>query len=309
MSYYHSLALLGVGTTQQEGFNVAAFNNRSPVNLYDALYNAAVGPSPAADRSAYNPGTLDAASVEADPGHELQRMQEALTDVRDMLFDDVDNGIPTSGTAITEFDKWKAWRDEASESDFLEEALQSYKEHTEPEHYLTLNRFAQDFVDINAVNGSAYVLGRAVMEMLRESDVNMKRVALQDLAVRELSGLWTAMVQAKSQIVGMQVEISKASIVAKIDEARINLDLTSIDMMWDVDVWARGGNLLGAIAGSATQDLKDLGPSKAASTLGGALMGAAGMAALGIKTGPLGGPTGIIIGGLVGGVAGLLSGR
>lgn len=282
---------------------------RDPNNLFDAAYNATAGPSPYDGELAIDVGTLEVAGAD---GNELHRVQERITDLQDELFDGVSTSDPTSGTAMDLSTRWNAWVNAVENAPWIDDAVDAFADGTKGEHLRAVNRLATEFASINAVNSTGYMMARTLLEADRLRVKNNRRAALVDKATSDLMRMWMFSVDAKRSIVGLQQDASRMSVVAKVDQSRINVDLTSQDMFWDLDVWSKAANVLGSMTGSVTSDMREHGPSKAQSAVAGMAIGAgvaimAG-AEIGAKAGGLAGPWGIAAGAAIGGVAGLIAG-
>jgi len=165
-----------------------------------------------------------------------------------------------------------------------------------------LPRFEAGMRDINAVSSSAFAIGRALIEENQDRQVAkhsslLHLKAFSDDAIAVI-GLKLQYQQAASM---MLADVNRIKIVAKKEEADINMQLDSADALWDLQVFQYGGNLLaGAGGGTANPNLNK--PTTAQSVLGGAMSGAAAGA---MATG--GNPYGIAIGAVLGAATGLMN--
>ena len=160
-----------------------------------------------------------------------------------------------------------------------------------------LPRFQAGMRDINAVVSSAFAIGRAVIEdgqtrqVARYSaDLHMK--AFGDDALR----LIALKLEGQKNLTHYSGEINRMSIVAKKEETETQLEIDESDAIWDLELFAYGGNLLAGIGGGVFRpDTKKR--NKAASAIGGAMTGAA---AGFMVAGPWGAAAGAVMGAAAG---------
>jgi hypothetical protein len=166
-----------------------------------------------------------------------------------------------------------------------------------------LPRFEAGMRDINAVVSSAFAIGRAVIEdgQTRQvakysADLHMKAFgddALQLVALK---------LEFQKNLTHVTAEANRLKIVAKKEEADVNLEVDEADALWDIELFQHGANLLASIGGGVAGTKKK---STASSVIGGAITGAVagGMIATGTA---MGGPVGAVVGGVLGAAAGFL---
>ena len=163
-----------------------------------------------------------------------------------------------------------------------------------------LPRFQAGMRDINAVSSSAFVIGRALIEENQDRQVAkhssiLHLKAFSDDAIAVI-GLKLQYQQSASM---MLADVNRISIVAKKEEADINMRLDTADALWDLEVFQYGANLL-AGAGGGTANPNSNKPTMQQSVMSGAMSGAA----AGAMTGN---PYGIAIGAVLGAAAGYMS--
>jgi hypothetical protein len=167
-----------------------------------------------------------------------------------------------------------------------------------------LPRFERGMQDINAVSSSAFVIGRALIEQNQDrqvakysADLHMK--AFSDDAIKVIGLKLEYQRLATSTL----AEIYRIKIVAKKEEADLNMEIDEKDAKWDLEVFQYGANLLASIGGGTVGTQK---PSTAQSVLGGALSGAAAGAMAGSTMAGVGAIPGAGIGAVLGAATALL---
>lgn len=161
----------------------------------------------------------------------------------------------------------------ANAVDDLDVFINSMESSNEIENNLA--RFDAGMRDINAVNSSAFVIGRQIIG----------------------STLMVQKLQAKQQLAQLSVETRRMMIVANKEYTEADNEYQVKSIKWPLMMLQQGGNVLASISGAAVVGGKAEEPSTAQSALGGALSGAA----IGAS---VGGAPGAIVGGVIGGVAG-----
>lgn len=121
-----------------------------------------------------------------------------------------------------------------------------------------LAKFDGGMRDINAVNSSAFVIGRQIIG--------------STIIVQKL--------QAKQRLAELSIEARRIMIVANKEFTEIDNEYQVKYSKWPLEVLQHGGNIMASIAGTATTSKGDE-PSTAQSAIGGALSGAAMGAATG----------------------------
>jgi ribosomal protein L30E len=167
-------------------------------------------------------------------------------------------------------------------------------------------RFEAGMRDIGAVVNSAFVIGRALIEdqVVREVgkfSADLTNQVYSDSAIKMIQ----LKLQYQYQLSALAIEANRMKIVAKKEENDTNIKLEESDALWDLEVFKYGGNLLGAIAGTAVSTGDNRWDSRPAggSVIGGALSGAAAGAMAGNSMVP--GGTGAVVGGGIGGLLGI----
>jgi len=163
--------------------------------------------------------------------------------------------------------------------------------------------------DINAVVGSQFVIGMALIESNITQEINRferelrirlreARGNLIDSAVKVMNQINLTKVDFSSSSTQLQAELSRLKIVALKEQVDRDLEIDALFASYGLEAFQFGANLLGVLGGNTMPNIKQ--PSTAQSVLGGAISGAAAGAKI---TG--GNPIGIGIGALAGGLSGL----
>ena len=184
--------------------------------------------------------------------------------------------------------------------------------------------------DIGAVVSSAFPIGKSIIDktVVDQTAKLAADIALQtgkysgelrlqlakfaaDMHTKMFNESAIAIVQLKLQyqyqLSALTIEANRLKIVAKKEEADTNLKLVEVDATWDLEVFKYGSNVLGSIAGTATnQGTKMGGGSQVGSAIGGALSGAAAGAMMGSVVPGIGTAVGAVAGGVIGLASGFL---
>ena len=173
---------------------------------------------------------------------------------------------------------------------------------------IVLPRFQGGLRDINAVMSSAFVVGEALIEGMRDRDVAKYgtdlRVKLNfqrnDFVLKGTESMLRdniARIELEKSVTHYTMEANRIRAVA-LKEKKDTENVITIDGgKWELEVWQYGANLLAAIGGGTVVPSGGSSPSKTQSAIGGALAGAS-------AGGAIGGGWGALIGGVLGGAAG-----
>jgi len=123
------------------------------------------------------------------------------------------------------------------------------------------------------------------------------KITLNDMFLKSASQMlqdYMTRVDFEKAVTHYAIEQKRMAIVAEVDYNKQDIELDELDARWDLNTFAFGSNVMGSIAGAATNQ-GDPQKSQASSALGGALSGAA----AGYKVGGgYGAAAGAILGGL-----------
>ena len=202
-------------------------------------------------------------------------------------------------------------------TDYIDQRVEAYEIANTPAYFRALNRFAAGMSDINAVHGSAFVIGGALMEIefqnqidgytaqISEARDKMRTAAILQ-GVNSLIQLQQDKLQSGSSSTALLLEMMRAKITAFSEQYQGDLEIDVHDLMWDFDILRGGGDVLASISGAPSGPLAT---PKLASVLGGATSGASQWAmTLGSAMGPEGAILGLLMGGGIGGLGGLIGG-
>jgi hypothetical protein len=174
-------------------------------------------------------------------------------------------------------------------------------------------RFNAGMRDINAVQSSAFVIGRAIIELDRNDkvdkfmsdmrfQVDAKRGDLIHQATSEMVRMYLQGFEYKRVIAAITIDELRLKIAAQADYKTEVKALAADLNRWPLEVWKYGGNMLAAIGGGTTSSVPMDG-SKTARIIGSGLSGAIAGAQIGAAMGGNAG-YGAILGGIAGAFAG-----
>lgn len=169
--------------------------------------------------------------------------------------------------------------------------------------------FEAGMQNINAALTNTFAWGEyhIAADIVREAgkaEGEIRRILAHDrsLAIVQLSSELVSdflkWVDLRKAIGGLTIDANRLAIIAKTEEAEMNLKISVAAATWPLDLYLMGGSLLGSIGGGG-MGAGAKPPSKEQSALAGAVSGAAMGAAV-----TAGNPFGAAIGAVVGGVAG-----
>lgn len=172
-------------------------------------------------------------------------------------------------------------------------------------------RFEAGMRDINAVQSSAFVIGRAIIELDRNDKVDkfaadlryqadVKRTESINSVTSEMTRILLQKTEFQRVIAALTLDYRRLKIAAQNDYHTETKALAADDARWNLEVYKYGANLLAGIGGGTTSSVAVDG-NKTARILGSGLSGAvAGAMAGGQIAGSEGAGYGAIIGGLLG---------
>lgn len=271
-----------------------AASSRLTTENVTAIMAAAIGDSPFSGESAYDPETdLDAIDTAVCA---FNTVVDALSHLTDWETAIANAASVLDASVITD--------------DYINEDVDAYAEVLDDQlETVAIPRFEAGMLNVNAVMSSAFVLGRAIMEGMRNRDVAKYSAGLRekmhwhrnDMVLKSVDRMLGDLIQRvefERHVAILTSEAKRIRIVAVKEQTDQDLTISEEDARWDLEVFQYGANVLASIGGGTAGTKKE--PSKAQSAIGGALAGAA----MGAQVG--GGP-GAIIGAAVGLGASLLS--
>lgn len=153
-------------------------------------------------------------------------------------------------------------------------------------------KFLAGMRDINHVQGTAFVIGKAIILDGHVKAINKFASQIRIAALTLSSEQWGRHLDWNKTVISTYSEMFKLYYASRIDIDRVNLEYRAKDEMWDINLFDNARAILGALTGSpATTSGNE--PSQTQRAIGGAMTGAA----AGWMTG---GAAGAAIGGLIG---------
>lgn len=154
-----------------------------------------------------------------------------------------------------------------------------------------LPAFLAGMRDINAIQSTTFVIGKAVIadSQVRQMNEFQSRIRLSAI---ELSGqLWRSHLDWSKGVIAIYLEMTKLYYATRLDVDTKQLEYAVNDKMWDMNLLDEPTKVLGILNGAAATTNKNK-PSQATSAIAGALSGAA----AGAPMGPYGAAAGAILG-------------
>lgn len=197
------------------------------------------------------------------------------------------------------------------DSTYIANATTAYDTILTNELAVHLGKFEAGMRDINAVQSSAFVIGRAILTDSKNSQVAKYTadISLQSILQRnkiifdETGSLLDTLIKVIDErrlAAHDKIDAYRMQIAAKKEQTDENLRIDVEDELWDVKLYQHGANLLASIQGGVTRAGHD-GPGTLSSAIGGAMSGAAAGAMIaGASKGAIAGPVGMGIGATLG---------
>jgi len=155
----------------------------------------------------------------------------------------------------------------------------------------TIPSFEAGMRDINAVQTTSFVIGKAILYARKDEQVAQY--------VADLNGkLRLQTMDQRRMLATYYVEALRLSIVAMKEHHDEYMEFETAAAKWDLEMYSYGGNMLASIGG-ARGGGGPAKPSRAQSAIGGAMVGA--------SIGAYAGPWGAVAGAVFGGVGGYLA--
>ena len=155
-----------------------------------------------------------------------------------------------------------------------------------------LPSFLAGMRDINAIQSTTFVIGKAIIADSQVRQMNEFQSRLRLSAV-ELSGqLWRTHLDWSKGVVALYAEMTKLYYATRLSVDKDHLEYDALHLQWDLNLFDDARAMVGALNGASATTNKGK-PSQAVSAIGGALSGAAAGAAVG---GPYGAAAGAVLG-------------
>lgn len=162
-----------------------------------------------------------------------------------------------------------------------------------------LPKFLAGMRDINAIQSTAFVVGKGLIASAHVRGVNEFQSKIRLGAIQMTANLWSKHLDWNRDVINMYGEFFKLYWAAKLDVGKMDMEFDVKDKLWDLGVLDHGRAAIGALSGAPAAKT-GTEPSQGGGVLGGAMAGAA--------TGAyVGGPWGALIGGIIGAAAGLIA--
>lgn len=156
-----------------------------------------------------------------------------------------------------------------------------------------LPRFLSGMRDINAVNSSSFVVGKAIIYDAHVKSVNKFATELRMAALKLSGQMWSRHLDWSQAVIQVYSSMMQLYFAAHSDFEKDRLEYAAKDAMWDLNLYEHTRGILGALGGGSP--ISDQNVSDAQRAIGGAIGGAA----MGYQL-SAGNPTGAAIGGLLG---------
>jgi hypothetical protein len=160
-------------------------------------------------------------------------------------------------------------------------------------------RFLSGMRDINSVQSTTFVIGKALIQDSHVKAVNEFSTKLRMHAMDVAQQQWGLHLEWNKSVITVFSEMMKLYYSARMDMDRNQLEYEVKDAMWNINLFENARAILGAMAGSAASASPNE-PSAAQKAVGGALSGAAAGAMVG-------GPIGAGIGAAIMGIASIFT--
>lgn len=162
-------------------------------------------------------------------------------------------------------------------------------------------RFHAGMRDINAVQSSAFAIGRSIIENSRHRDITKFAANIRTNAFQMAQARWGTHLDWNKTVIAAYQDMFRLFFQAKMDTESVNRDFKGKDIMWDLRAFEYPRSMIGALQGGALA-----GGGQETSQVVKSISGTAGGAATGavigsyVATSSSGGPWGAVIGGVVG---------
>lgn len=150
-----------------------------------------------------------------------------------------------------------------------------------------LPRFLAGMRDINSVQATTFVVGKAIIQDAHVKAVNDFGTKLRIQAMNIAQDQWAKHLDWNKNVIVVFSEMMKLYYSARMDIDRNQLEYATKDAMWDINLFENARNILGAMAGGAAS-VTGNEPSTAQKVLGGAMSGGAAGATVGAAMGMAG---------------------
>lgn len=195
-------------------------------------------------------------------------------------------------------DLWGTMYENVVQGGEITDAVTAHSEIVQDELDTTIvPRFLAGMRDINAVQSSAFVTGKALIANAHLKNINEFQAKIRLNAIQTSAIMWAKHLDWNREVMAVYSGMFGQYYSTSKEMVGTNLEYAIKDELWDLSVLDHGRAAIGAMAGAAAAKIEPE-PSQARKALGGAMSGAA---MGGAMTG--GSPLGAVIGGLLGAAA------
>lgn len=135
-------------------------------------------------------------------------------------------------------------------------------------------RFLAGMRDINAVQSSAFVVGKAIIQDAHVKSINKFASQIRLHALDISHEQWTRHLSWDESVIKVFTEMFKTYYATRLDMDRANLEYQAKDLMWNINLFENARGIIGAMAGAAATASGNE-PSQTQKAIGGAMTGAA----------------------------------
>jgi hypothetical protein len=129
--------------------------------------------------------------------------------------------------------------------------------------------------DINAVIGSSFVIGKAIIEDAKVKSLAKFSADLKYRLIPVAASRWSTHLDWNKGVVGVYAELMKFFFSAKVDVNEANYSMKAKNRLWPFTILTYEGTGLGVMSGATNSRTDVAGASTASKVIGGALSGAA----------------------------------
>lgn len=153
--------------------------------------------------------------------------------------------------------------------------------------------FVAGMRDINAVQSTAFIIGKAVIQDAHVKAINKFSSDMRVAGLNASVAMWSKHLDWDQAVIGTYSELFKIYYATKMDMDRANVEYVAKDLMWDYNLLDEIRGIIGALNGAAASPIKNE-PSQMSKAIGGGLAGAA--AGYQMTGSPFGALTGGVLG-------------
>ena len=128
--------------------------------------------------------------------------------------------------------------------------------------------------DINAVQSSAFVIGKAIIQDAHVKAINKFSSDMRVAGLSASISMWDKHLTWDQAVITTYGELFKLYYASKMDIDRLNLEYRAKDLMWEYNLLDEIRGLIGALNGASAAPIKNE-PSQMSRAIGGGLSGAA----------------------------------